>query len=422
LVVPSLGTSSAVFEVELTGSLPAGHVGAMHVLHLNDRLSILGGADLHLLSLIATGAKGLRNSLAVGREDGSAAAFRPNVSLIRIPGLGGRPKEAASAVRRLRQVVAQVRPDVIHLHNVLQPEVMREAAALGLPCVATVQDHRSFCPGRGLLDREGHLCPGPTSTERCLACVPWDDEGFEGLSYARRLLDLTRARLDALSCYKRLVVLSTAMARHLALAGLPTDRIRVIRPFPFGLDAEAPVPGVLSGVSGWILAAGRLVDAKGFHVLFQAWRQAGIALPLVVAGDGPARRRLEDLAGDELGRRVFLPGWIPHPAIGALLARARVFVLPSLWDEPFGIAGLEALWAGVPVVASSVGGVPEWLDDQTGWLVPPGDVDRLGNALAAAIQAPGSRRGFLGRERIRENHVPAALMEQLVRTYRESMT
>jgi glycosyltransferase involved in cell wall biosynthesis len=127
---------------------------------------------------------------------------------------------------------------------------------------------------------------------------------------------------------------------------------------------------------------GRLTNSKGVHVLLRALR----ALPgvtLTVAGDGPERNALEALAV-KLGieKRVAFVGWIDAAERDRLLARARVFAMPSLWDEPFGIVGVESLAAGVPVVASAVGGIPSWLEDgETGLLVPRGDVDELAAAL-----------------------------------------
>ena len=107
----------------------------------------------------------------------------------------------------------------------------------------------------------------------------------------------------------------------------------------------------------------------------------------MVAGDGPARPALEALsAALGVGDRVTFLGWVDADESRRLLGAARVLALPSLWEEPFGLVGIEALAAGTPVVASEIGGVPTWLaDGQGGFLVPPGDERALAHALRRVL-------------------------------------
>ena len=91
----------------------------------------------------------------------------------------------------------------------------------------------------------------------------------------------------------------------------------------------------------------------------KAWRRSGVELPLVLAGTGPLRAELE--AGRRrAGPALEVLGWVERGRLSALYARARALVLPSRWQEPFGIVGIEALSFGVPVVAWESGGVGEW--------------------------------------------------------------
>src|SRR6185503_20881271 len=109
-------------------------------------------------------------------------------------------------------------------------------------------------------------------------------------------------------------------------------------------------------------------------------------LPMVVAGAGAMRQGLEKRGAEVLG-------WLDHGRLAAVYRRARVMVMPSRWQEPFGIAGLEALTMGTPVVAWESGGVSEWHPGDG--IVPWGDVAALAVALQGAVgRRAAAPRGF----------------------------
>ena len=135
--------------------------------------------------------------------------------------------------------------------------------------------------------------------------------------------------------------------------------------------------------SPYVLAVGRLVTQKGFDVLIEALATEQLAsIDLVIAGDGPERASLEQLAGRRgVDGRVHFVGAVDRSQLSALLGRAEVFAFPSR-SEPFGIALLEAMAAGVPSVATRAGGVTEFAHhDENALLVPPDDSDALASAL-----------------------------------------
>ena len=299
--------------------------------------------------------------LAVGRDDRTATAPCPVRTLPGLDASDGRE------LRGLDALIGETRPDVVHLHNVVNPwaiEAIVDGASRGRPALATVQDHRAFCPGRGKLTRDGGPCRQPMDPGRCGPC-------FSDPDYGTRILALTRRRLAALARLP-LVVLSTYMADELAAVGVPREQLHVVPPFVHGLgeaggDAGAPC----------VLFVGRLVEAKGIWDAAEAWRRTGTDLPLVFAGTGSARAELE--AG---GHTV--TGWLDRPALARAYRGARAVVIPSRWQEPFGIVGLEALSLGTPVAAWRSGGVAEWHPGRP-VLAPWGDVDALSGALADAI-------------------------------------
>jgi glycogen synthase len=132
-----------------------------------------------------------------------------------------------------------------------------------------------------------------------------------------------------------------------------------------------------------IVFAGRLVAEKGVDTLIRAaalLETAGASLLLV--GDGPERRQLEETAA-RLGieNRVRFTGFVPHDSIPSILRRADVFVLPSLSEE-LGSVLLEAMHSGAAIVASRTGGIPALIQhDRNGLLVSPGDASELAAAI-----------------------------------------
>jgi glycogen(starch) synthase len=155
-----------------------------------------------------------------------------------------------------------------------------------------------------------------------------------------------------------------------------------------------------------LVAAGRLVEDKGFDVAIRALaevRQVHPTAVLRLAGDGPARADLERLAA-ELGvaDAVELLGWVTPERLPAVLAEAAVVLMPSRWEEAFGLVALQGMQVGRPVVASAVGGLPEVVEDGvTGHLVPPEDPGALADAVAGLLEDPerAERLGAAGRAR-----------------------
>ena len=141
-----------------------------------------------------------------------------------------------------------------------------------------------------------------------------------------------------------------------------------------------------------VVFAGRVVKPKGLGVLIRAMR--AVDAELVVCGDGmqlTAMRRLARRVGVE--RRVRFRGWLDAEQLAQELADASVVAIPSLWPEPFGLVGIEALAAGRPVVASLTGGIPDWLEDGvTGFGVQPGDVRALARALDELLADPARQQ------------------------------
>ena len=328
------------------------------ILHFNDRLSARGGADWFMHGAIAGFAGGFEVELAVGRDDGTCRGAAPVTVL---PGL----ESGSGLPTGLDALCQRFRPDLVHLHNVVNPDVLRWAGSL--PAVMTVHDHRCFCPGRGKVTAAGLICISPMSARQCAGC-------FDDVKYFRRILATTTERLEALRGLT-LHVLSNYMRNELIAVGVPATSVHVVPPWVYALD-----PCVPDARPRCILFAGRLVEAKGIFHAVAAWEQSELDLPLVFAGTGSGRNELE--------RRGFeVLGWQDRSILAGLYESAAALIFPPHWQEPFGIAGLEALAMQTPVVAWRSGGIPEWHPDG-GLLVDYGDIPELARALRLAVAGP----------------------------------
>jgi glycosyltransferase involved in cell wall biosynthesis len=148
----------------------------------------------------------------------------------------------------------------------------------------------------------------------------------------------------------------------------------------------------------YLFTAARFTPKKGLDILIRATKQPideGFEIDLILAGDGPLDRTLRNLV-EQLGLedRVRFWGVATRREIAMLLRGCELFVLPSLW-EAFGIAILEAMVCARAVVASRCGGIPEIVRaNETGLLVPPGDVSALSQAIAGLLRDTDRREMF----------------------------
>jgi len=207
--------------------------------------------------------------------------------------------------------------------------------------------------------------------------------------------------------------------------GIDPDAIAAATPSDSRVAAEGAVPA-LAEADPVFVSVGRIEGYKGFEDTLRAFRvlaDAGRLPPRwawVVVGDGPGRTALAWRAGGSLTGHVHLAGRVDEPTLHALYARADVFVHASRF-EGSSLVTLEAMAHGLPVVATSAGGIPDKVEDGvTGRLVSPGDVDALAAAIAE-LARDGSRAemGRQGRARALACFAWPAIAERTLALYRE---
>ena len=189
----------------------------------------------------------------------------------------------------------------------------------------------------------------------------------------------TRRRIAAMSKFKKIVVISEFMKSRLVANGLDAAKIEV-NPPRIGALGESALPEIDSrGEPVDLLYVGQLIRGKGVQLLLEAMARMKAKRTLDIVGTGNMEGELKSIAA-RLGLldRVRFNGFQKDPQ--GWMRRAACVVVPSFWQEPYGLVAAEAVALGRKVVAFAIGGLPEACQGKA-TLVPPGDVAALAEAL-----------------------------------------
>ena len=357
----------------------------MRVLQLHNRYREAGGED----SVVRDETRLLR---AAGHEVIEHHVSNPSGALATAGALVLSPSNPLSA-RAVKRIVASQDPDVAHIHNTwysLSPSVVQALKQSGVPVVMTLHNYRLFC-ANALLFRDGRPC------EDCVGTHPWHGvqhrcyrDSFVASAFAASTIAVARARRTWSTGIDRFVAPSWFLREKLVAGGIPAETITVK---PHGVDD----PGARTtppSSSRSVLFVGRLSHEKGADTLLDAWTARGASsLELLLVGDGPLRERLEARAVEG----VRFAGWKSPAEVATLLLGARALVFPSVCYENLPRAVIEAMAAGLPVLASDHGGPAELVRDLgPAWTAAAGDERAWAGALAvldddAAVDAAGAR-------------------------------
>jgi glycosyltransferase involved in cell wall biosynthesis len=331
----------------------------------------IGGSERHLLALLPALAERGLDVVFVGLDD---PEWDPSdfYGALRVPAVRLRSDPLV-----LPRLIGTLRADVVHTHLVHADVFGGIAAKLrGTQLVSTKHNDDPFRAG------------------------------------AFRYVERTLARAS-----DRIVAITESLRRFtVEQVGVPAGKVETIHygldglPEPWGENGPDDVPPD----ARVLLSTSRLVPQKGVDEAVRALPHLPDDVVLVVVGEGPERQALGRLARDlGVSERLFLQGRVPD--VAAWLRRATVFVHAARW-EGFGLGVLEAMHAGLPVVATNVSSLPELVvDGQTGLLVPTDDAAALAHAVAAALERP--ELGTAGRERARREFSVARMASRTAALY-----
>ncbi len=351
---------------------------AMRLLYIHERIGALGGAEVNLLlTARALRQRGHSVGLAHGGS-GSGEAEWSEVFSSRTA-LG----EAALVMpEALEQALEEFDPDIVVLNKFSNPQVLDALAACHRPVVRMVHDHDLYC----MRSYKYHyfsrrICTRAASAYCVFPCGASIGRNH-GSGFPLRWVSYT-AKLREIAANKRfyrMVVATNYMKQELLRNGFPPIQIETHAPVPLPTKSlEDPS----FGPRNLIVYSGQIIRGKGVDVLLEALARVKAPFECVILGDGSQRAECERLSGRlGLAGKVQFKGFVPQPQVAAHYGDASLAVMSSLWPEPFGAAGLEAMRCGLPVVAFDAGGIREWLlDGVNGFLVPWMDRD----AFAAKV-------------------------------------
>jgi glycosyltransferase involved in cell wall biosynthesis len=288
--------------------------------------------------------------------------------------LAGNTVWNSGTYQKLRALIRQERPQVVHFHNtfpLVSPAGYYAAKAEGVPVVQTLHNYRLLCPN-ALFFRDGGVC------EDCMGkAVPWPGIVHKCYRGSRAASGVVAAMLTTHRVLRTwtekvdvYVALTEFARRKFVEGGLPAEKLMVKPNFVY------PDPGPGEGRGGYVLFVGRLSPEKGVGTLLAAYQHLDKRSPLKVVGGGPLTQKVVEAAS----RHPYIEylGYRPPEEVQTLMKDASILVLPSEWYEGFSRVAAEAFATATPIVAAAIGASIELVEHgRTGLHFHPGDPEDL---------------------------------------------
>lgn len=399
----------------------------MRILLLVETLSI-GGLPNYVLELArALSARGDQVALAHG---GGVVPDYLDTRGIELLALTADGFDRPAALDQALQVLRAWQPDLLHLHLCSVLPLLQALPTLGVPLVRSFHDYTSMCLRRGRRRFPGDRCDRPLgwscAWQGCLLGAPKAGSRLPGWQDLPGKL----AERAAYQGFAAAVVGSRHMSRVLAVNGFDARRVQVVPYFSRfdqqaqGLQAmdEPKAPGIAGRTRALrLLFTGQAVKGKGLEVLVKALARVTGDWHLTAIASGPrlpVAKALAERYG--IAGRIEFIQWLPQAALAGYYRRADLFVLPSVWDDPGPLVGIEAMSFETPVLAFAVGGIPDYvLDGRTGFLAEGVSVAALSQGLQRALEQ-AERLPALGRAaraQVAQHHGRDQHIDQLRQLY-----
>ena len=335
---------------------------------------------------------------------------------------------STQAREKFTRLLDDFRPDIIHAHGIyhhLTNAILKPAKDRAIPIVYTLHDYKLICPAYHFYTEKNGIC------EKCRGGKQWRcltnrcTHGSLAMDALYAVDGLAQWHSGALrNAVARFVGPCRFIVEKFAEHGFPRDKLRFVPNFFESADDAPASPAEVAAIRArrghHILFFGRLSPEKGVDVLIAAAAAAGASL--VIVGDGPKRAELEAQAR-ALGAQCVFTGHLKGAQLWAHVEAASAIALPSVWYEIAPKSILEAQARSRPIVTTTIGGMPEMVEDGvTGLLVAPADRAALADALRrlmAMDESALAHMGATGRERALKNFTRERYYREMTSVYGE---
>lgn len=345
----------------------------INVLHLNDKIELVGGSEAYINDCINHGSnKGIRGFwLGIYRETSyTLKEFETGHAV--------RDLTIHSLVLELEKFIKKNGIEIIHIHSISNPKLIQRCSKL-LPVVRTMHEPRMFCPGQGKFWRHSEtICEIPFGlhcikhayTQGCMNRNP--KSVFNGMLNTKFEIESSK------NLYKAVIVMSDYMLNESLKVGIPKS---VLHLNPAMTSKPDQSNDFVTKQDKRIIFIGRLSRTKGVHYLIKVCSglmEKNYDINVDIVGDGHDAELFKGDVPDHLQHRFFFHGWQHKEVVSDLLNNSYLMIFPSIYPEAFGLSGIEAMMQGKPVVGFDVGGVGTWLKhNETGYLVPVKNVKKM---------------------------------------------
>jgi glycosyltransferase involved in cell wall biosynthesis len=260
--------------------------------------------------------------------------------------------------------------EVIYVHKCESLPTIEALLKGDAPMVRMVHDHDIHCLRSYRYNPvTRHICTRPAGAHcvfPCLAPLKRNRGGglpFRWASFAEKQRELALSR-----SFDRNIVATEFMKQELVINGFDPARIAICPPVP---RAAEPLRSTFSD-RNLLIFAGQIIRGKGVDVMLHALAKVRAPFEAIILGEGNHRPTCERLCRQlGLENRVTFKGFIPQSELQEFYREASAVLVPSVWPEPMGLVGLEAMRNSLPVVGFDAGGIRDWLrDGENGFLVP----------------------------------------------------
>jgi glycosyltransferase involved in cell wall biosynthesis len=320
-----------------------------------------------------------------------------------------------TTLTNLTEVIRRENPDIIHIHNIRNEDVVRTCASLAVT-IRHVQDPSFVCLTHWKLLPNFDLCTDPLGV-KCIS------RGCVQLRPGLRTLFRKHREIKIHKKLPRILVSSHYVKWMLGQLSVPSEKITVIHPFT---SLTTLRPDTLSDKHNIVLFVGKMHPIKGVDILLRALPYVDTDYRALFVGEGEYLDAYKDLAKQlGIGNKVEFTGWVPLERLSEYYADCSVLVVPSVWVETFGLIGIDAMAHEKPVVAFDTGGIPDWLThNETGFLVGRKDIRGMAEKISLLLkdQPLAKKMGKAGRLKVEQHFSSEIFIANLLKIYERALS